>query len=242
MSSSPLATRLLASAFLVSLAAVGGGCGSSEESVDVDFVGVYRPTTGGNIDAIMFSANKDYMLMPAGCRSQVCAEIGRFQFDPASKLLALTPAKLDERGVAERGAQGTATRYLPVQVMETSGTAKTGGSLVTAKTQQLLNGGGGQQLNSSGGQQLANPSGDKLAEAGTKLIEAILKALIDMQQMQQDKGDDKEDDKKDEEEKKEEEKPFDISCQQGVPTPASTPADVSAYWARCPQGVVTRMK
>lgn len=234
MSSSPLATRLLASAFLVSLAAVGGGCGSSEESVDVDFVGVYRPTTGGNIDAIMFSANKDYMLMPTGCRAQACAEIGRFQFDAPSKLLALTDAKTG------------ATRYLPVQVMETSGTAKTGGSLVTTKTQQLLNGGGGQQLNSSGGQQLANPSGDKLAEAGTKLIEAILKALIDMQQMQQDKGDEKKDDQKDEdkkdEEKKDEEKPFDLSCQQGVPTPASTPADAAAYWARCPQGVVTRMK
>lgn len=233
MSSSPLATRLLASAFLVSIAAVGG-CGSSEESVDVDFVGVYRPTTGGNIDAIMFSENKDYMLMPTGCRAQTCAEIGRFRFDAASKLLALTPATTG------------ATRYLPVQVMETSGGAKTSGSLVTTKTQQLLNGSsGGQQLNSSGGQQLANPSGDKLSETGQKLIEAILKALIDMQQMQQDKKDEEkkdEEEKKKDEEKKDEEKPFDLSCQQGVPTPASTPADAAAYWARCPQGVVTRMK
>ena len=232
MSSSPLAARLLVSAFLVAAAASGGGCGSSEESVDVDFVGVYRPTTGGNIDAIMFSENKDYLLMPTGCRSQSCAEIGRFQFDSASKLLALTAARTGE------------TRYLPVQVMETSrGAAKTGGSLVTTKTQQLLNGGGGQQLNSSGGQQLTNGNGEKLAETGQKLIEAILKALIDMQQMQQDKKDEekKDEDKKDEE-KKDEEKPFDLACQQGVPTPASTPADVAAYWQRCPQGVVTRVK
>lgn len=221
MSSSSFAARLVV-AFVVVLPAVAGGC-ASEDEVDVDFVGVYRPTTGGAIDAIVFSENKDYMLMPSGCRSQSCAEIGRFHFDSASKQLALTATKT-----------GT-TRFLPVEVIETSGgAAKTGGSLVTTKSQQLLGGGSGQQL--------TNGKGEKLAEAGQKLIESILKALIDAQGMQKDdgKGDEKNDPKADE--KKDEEKPIDLECQQNIPNAMTPPADAAAYWQRCPQGVVTRQK
>lgn len=211
-------------AFTVVLAAAGSGCASDDDVSDLDFVGTYRPTSGGAIDAITFSENKDYLLMPHGCQSQSCAELGRFHFDPSSKKLALTASKTG------------ATRYLPVEVLETSrGAAKTSGSLVTTKTQQLLSGGGGQEL--------TNGKGEKLAESGQQLIEAILKALIDAQGMQKDdgKGDDKNGGDQNGD-KKDEEKPFDLSCQQGVPNAATPPGEAALYWARCPQGVVTRQK
>ncbi|MBS2013075.1 MAG: hypothetical protein JST00_09320 [Deltaproteobacteria bacterium] len=218
--------------FTAMLSAAGGGCASEDQVTEADFVGTYRPTSGGAIDAIVFSENKDYLLMPSGCASQGCAEIGRFQFDAASKQLALTAVKTG------------ATRYLPVEVMETSGAAKTKGSLVSTKTQQLTNG-GGQQLTNGNGQQLTNGNGEKLAEAGQKLLESIVKALIDMQSMQQQNGQNgggQNGGGQNGGGQNGEEKPFDLTCQQGVPTPMSTPADVAAYWQRCPQGVVTRQK
>jgi len=220
----------LALAAAPTLAACGGDDESETQAAAPTLSGVYRPVGEGPIGSITFTGSKDYLLMPSGCAGGACAEIGTYSLDSAGRALVL------ENAVTHR------TRTIALEIVKTSTPSA---SLVKSVKpldlvepgQQLNRPGGGQQLNNGSGNELASPGGG-ITGAVSQLLQVILEAIMNGQQMQRDKEEEKKEEaeKKKEEEKKDDKPINPLDCKQGVPTAASTPAQALAYFARCPGG------
>lgn len=221
------------------------GCSSKEDppaTASVDFRGVYRPASAGNIGAIAFTEDHHYMLMSGSCREQSCAEVGTYAYDSAKGVLALTDAKTK------------GTRTLPVKVLATAGLVGSAGLAsqgLRPATQELVN---TNQETVTRDNQLAD-GGNQLVEFGKALIELIKSAMMDGQQM--DKDEDKKDDSGDQGDNGngggdqgdqgdgDHADPADAGaaggaasqdCSVGIPNGDTSLEDAAKYWARCPRG------
>jgi hypothetical protein len=167
-------------------ALVGGmlvGCGSSDPSSDAsqsdsvasaDFDGVYRPTSGaGDIATIAFKAGHGYLMMPTGCSSEGCTQVGTYTLDPARTLLTLTDSKTGNQ------------RVIDIRVLETSPANSLRTQDIVTPTQLEQ----GQPQLAPGKPQLAQGQ-QKLDQNAEKLVDAIKSFLMNGNSMaQQNTGD-----------------------------------------------------
>jgi len=181
--------RIISALFALtfSLAPAVAGCGG-DDSADAHaqtptLSGVYRPLQEGAIGSITFSGSQDYLLMPSGCKSGACAEIGTYSLDVASNVLVLDDATTHEK------------RSIALEILETtgggSGGAGQGTSLVKSVAPlDLVDPGAmlaqpGQQTTTGGGQQLAT-SGNGTTGSPSQLLDLIKQLIMNGQQMKQD--------------------------------------------------------
>jgi hypothetical protein len=224
---------LLALSVSSTLAACGGDDADPQKSSTLQLNGTYRPTPGqdGAIKSLTFTNGTDYYLVPSGCSSGDCVDIGTYRFDAATSTIVLANAETHRE------------RTITLEEVKTSEAA---GVLVKSligtqdfvdRNQETTNGsqqvtGGQEQV--TGDQQKLNDGQSKLAEQIVELVKTIVEALFDKQDMKKD--DQKQDDKKDDQKDGEKDKPNPFDCTQGVPGANSTAAEKLAYAARCPGG------
>jgi hypothetical protein len=221
---------LLALSLSTTLAACGGDDPAPQKSSTLQVNGTYRPTeagTNGSIGSITFSNNKDYLLVPAGCTSGSCFDIGTYRFDAQTNTITLVNGTDHrERTITlEEMKTSEAAAVLVKTFIGTRDLIEPGEQLVRPG-QQTTNG----QGQVTGDQSQLNNGQSELAKQVGELIKTIIEAIMNGQKMKQDERDKKDEEKKAEEEKKKEE------CKQGVPTENSTQAEKDAYAARCPNG------
>jgi hypothetical protein len=192
--------------------------------------GTYRPTQGGPIGSITFTNDRDYLLVPTGCSSGECMDIGTYRFDAQTSTVLLENGESHRvRAIAlERIKTSDVASVLIESVVRTADLVDPGEQ--HASTGNETTTGGSKQV--TGNQQELASSGNKLAEKAVELIKTIVEALMNGQGMKKDDG------KKDDDEKADEDKPKPnpLDCKQGVPTNESTAAEKLAYLARCPGG------
>jgi hypothetical protein len=217
---------LLALSLSSILAACAGDEPAPQQSSTLKLDGTYRPTESGAIASITFSNHEDYLLVPAGCTSGSCFDIGTYRFDAHTNTIILrNGATQAERTIAlDEVKTSEAALVLVKSFVHTRDFLEPGEQLVN-RGQQTNNG----QGQATGDQSQLNDGQQQLAQQIGELVKTIVEAIMDGQKMKQDEKDKKEEEKKEEERKKEE-------CKKGVPTQDSTQAEKDAYAARCPNG------
>ena len=228
---------LLALSLSSTLAACDGDEPAPQKSSTLQVNGTYRPSetgTDGAIASITFSNNKDYLLVPAGCTTGSCFDIGTYRIDQQTSTITLVNGETHrERTITlEEMKTSEAAAVLVKSFIGTRDLIEPGEQLVRPGQQTTNNGqettnGQGQV---TGDQSQLNNGQSELAKQVGELIKTIIEAIMNGQKMKQDEEDKKDEEKKAEEEKKKEE------CKQGVPTQDSTQAEKDAYAARCPGG------
>lgn len=219
------------------LAACGGDEPAPQKSSTLQVNGTYRPTeagANGAIGSITFSNNKDYLLVPAGCTSGSCFDIGTYRFDAQTNTITLVNGTdrrertitLEEMKTSEAAAVLVKSAIHTLDDLSEPEALVKRGQQTTNNGQQTTNG----QGQATGDQSQLNNGQSELAKQVGELIKTIIEAIMNGQKMKQDEEDKKDEEKKAEEEKKKEE------SKQGVPTQDSTQAEKDAYAARCPGG------
>ena len=103
--------RFLCPLLALSISAILPACSGEDEgptqTPTLEVSGVYRAADHGAIEAITFSGNKDYLLMPEGCVGE-CAERGTYRLDGANHVLVLEDASSHQ------------TRSLALEIVETT--------------------------------------------------------------------------------------------------------------------------
>lgn len=84
---------LLALTISPTLAACGDDEAPPSASSVLQLNGTYRPTEEGPIASVTFSNGKDYSLVPSGCESSACVDVGTYQVDAATRTLLLENAQ-----------------------------------------------------------------------------------------------------------------------------------------------------
>ena len=172
----------LALSFSPAIAGCGGDDSADSHAPTPTLSGVYRPLDAGAIGSITFSGSVDYLLMPSGCKSGACAEIGTYSLDVASNVLVLDDAKTHRK------------RSIALEILETtgggSGSADQGSLVKSVAPLDLVDPGQmlakpGQQTTTGGGQQLAT-SGNGTTGAAQQLLDLIKQLIMNGQQMKQD--------------------------------------------------------
>jgi hypothetical protein len=222
---------LLALSVSSTLAACGGDEPEPQKSSTLQVNGTYRSTQEGAIKSVTFTNGTDYYLVPNGCSSGDCVDIGTYRFDVATSTIVLINAEtrrertitLEEVKTSEAAAVLVKSIIGTQDFVDRNQETTNGSSQVTGGQQQV-----------TGDQQKLNDGQSKLAEQIVELVKTIVEALFNKQDMKKD--DQKQDDKKDEPKDDQKDKPNPFDCTQGVPGPNSTAAEKLAYAARCPGG------
>jgi len=219
----PMKAQNLPILFALLLAAACGG--DDDEAANAKTVnqldGTYKPSDPAHSElaSITFSGNVNYLLMPAGCQSGACAEIGKYRIDQETSTLWLGARSMPLEVLATTPSNATLVKQ-SLRIM---------GDLVDPGTSLAQ---GGQQLNQGSGQQLA--------EQISQLIQTITQMIMSGQQMnQQNQGQQnqpQDPQNQNQNQNQNPKKPNPLDCTQGVPTAGSTQAETLAYFARCPGG------
>ena len=163
----------VAIAAVVACGGSGSSTGSTSQAVSTNFDGVYVPKTAGAIGSIAFTHGRDYLLMPTGCQSQGCSEIGTYSIDDAKSVVVLTSTSGTSRSLS--------LKVLATEQKEAT-IAKTQSAGITMTVRDLINTDSGSLVGASDAGSLV-----ALIQA---LINAITQAQIGNQDMSQLGGDD----------------------------------------------------
>lgn len=182
---------LLALTIAPSLAACGDDEPTQSASSVLQLNGTYRPTEPGPIGSVTFANGKDYSLVPAGCESSECSDVGTYRIDAATSTILLENARThrtktitleDVKTVsAERAlvVQGLSTRDSLVNT--NSPTTTTGNETTTTGNQTTTT---GNETTTTGNE--TTTTDNDLTKDENKLLDVVASAAMNGQAVQRD--------------------------------------------------------